>query len=541
MQKKIGPIFYRLGILFPWLTLVFFFYKYSLNLPVRDDHRVFIGFQKYYFKADTFLAKLQTILIPDNESHPIFMRTLSVLQTYIDGEINFQHILIFCWVFIVIVWWIYFRGLSKSKTFRLIFGLWILNLLLYELFFRTDVATYQMATFGLSVFVLYASTLYKNSSIYWKFLFFVVFFLAPTGSINGFIANGLVIIYLGIKKEKRALWISLILFSAQIIIFYFLSDEGKSISLFENIKRYNYELVIAFFMSLGGIFNLNHSFIFQIISAILGFGFFSFTAYYLFIKRPDFVNFKSLLFLFSALSLAAIVTLRYNYWLPGYSSIFESRYKIYGVSIILIAFSIFYEKFKSKFINGLIVVTSVLIFAAGVYKGIFLLEGQQLTQITDSYNIGEGSLKQDFAIRYLTTNQHALELKQNGIFDFYDSRNKIQKLLDDSQKLEYKDINLSEKLDDPLNRGDWAKMEIPLQRITVNGSFPRYNYYIIKFTLKNGKHGIYFLMPPIKSLRQKISGNPKKYNYLSHTYYFDFFEGFDPQSAEVYGLDSIDL
>ncbi|MBK9510535.1 MAG: hypothetical protein IPO04_14260 [Cytophagaceae bacterium] len=42
-------------------------------------------------------------------------------------------------------------------------------------------------------------------------------------------------------------------------------------------------------------------------------------------------------------------------------------------------------------------------------------------------------------------------------FDFYDSRNKIQKLLDDSQKLEFKDINLSEKLDDPLNRGDWAK------------------------------------------------------------------------------------
>ena len=89
--------------------------------------------------------------------------------------------------------------------------------------------------------------------------------------------------------------------------------------------------------------------------------------------------------------------------------------------------------------------------------------------------------------------------------------------------------------------GDWAKTETPLSRIEAFGNFPKYNYYLIRFNLKNGKKALHFLLPPIQSFRQNLTGSVNQYSKLSHEYYFEIFEGLNPEDAEIYGVNEIKL
>ncbi|MFN8430425.1 MAG: hypothetical protein U0V04_10640 [Spirosomataceae bacterium] len=540
-QIKPSRLLLIFGLITPWLVLFYLFFKFTLNLPLRDDYRIFITFQKIYLNATSIPEKIRAVFLPENESYPIFMRLIMIGQYHLDGIMNFRHILLFCWLFILAIWLVYWKKLSSSKDFATVFGLWLLNPLNYDFFYRPDVATYQLVAFGFSVFAMYAATEYKRSTVLFKIFFIISYAFIITGSINGIFSSVIIILYFFLKKEKKILIIVSTIVTIQLILLYLGRGNGKSIGITENLLRYNYELVFAYFMSLGGVFFLNQSSFFQILSGILGLSFFSIAFYHLFIKTKDFVNFKSMVFLFSALSLAAIVGLRYNYWLPGYLSIFESRYKLYGITIILIVLSIYYDKFSSKSGNFFILFVSILLLFAGIYKAIFMLKDQQLTQITDAYNVGNGCVNQTYANKFLTTDTHAKFLKEKGAFDFYEKEEQIESLLKPENLLPFSKIDYTKNVADPMAMGDWAKTETPLSRIEAFGNFPKYNYYLIRFNLKNGKKALHFLLPPIQSFRQNLTGSVNQYSKLSHEYYFEIFEGLNPEDAEIYGVNEIKL
>lgn len=390
---------------------------------MKDDYRVFVSYLYHYLQSPD---KWAALALPENESRPIVMRLSVLAQFFIDGALNFKHLLIFCNVSLVVFLGCISLHFYKKKEFLAIsFAcLLFLNPLLYEMYFRNDVGTYQLASFSLAIFLFYGATNYQSAPKWLRCLFLLGFMLTPLGSINGFIASSLIILYFFLEKKRMAFVLLVILIFQLYLV---LGGDSKSAGILENIMKYNYQLLYAYFLSLGGILVfIQHSFIWPIvaISMIFVIGYVIWKMFYPWKWRLDF---EKMVFLFSIASLGLIVILRYNYWITGYPSVLESRYKIYGAFPLLMFFVIVGRRWGKKAYLST-AVCLVLLYAAGFYKGKQQLELLHQEKITEAYNVYHDSYELEFARAFFVNEEKRRYLEEHGFYSFKEADKILKKL-----------------------------------------------------------------------------------------------------------------
>ena len=508
--------------------------KFAVNFPFKDDYRVFVNYLYYFFNYQA------TIFLPDNESYPVLMRLITLAQYAIDGHLDFRHILWFCNLFpLVILITLSAHFYRRKEYWNIAFVyLLVLNGMHHELYFRTDVGTYQTLSFALSLFLFYGAAYYREIGWPLQVLFYIAFLLTPLGSVNGMLANGLVVLYFLVNRENRTRTVVTALLLVTQVLGISMSGDGKSLSVWENISKYNFELLYAYFLSFGGII--------QVISNPAGWNLlvgisaivFVYTFYHLFFPFRFRLNFEQLLFIFCAGSLALIVILRYNYWMEGYVSVLESRYKIYGALIFLLFFSLLIRRFPRA--TPLVAIFLLGLFAAGLYKGLSKLKIQQLEQLTKAYNVDQDVYEQTYARSFYINRKGKEDLENRGVYSFVPIREVAAKILVEENRLtEIAGITIHDAANDPLAGGDWNAHVFAMQRLEVNGVFPDKKYYFIRFLGENGKSSLHFLDPPPFSLLQGT--RPSTVPLLSRDFYPQALEGIDFKRYEVYGVDALGL
>lgn len=513
--------------------------KYAVNLPFKDDYRVFVNYLYYFFNYDDTYA---AIFLPDNESHPVLMRLITLAQYSLDGYLDFRHILWFCNLFLLLILATLSAHFYRRKEYwniAFVFLL-VLNVMHHELYFRTDVGTYQTLSFALSLFLFYGAAYYNSISRLTRVLFYVAFILTPFGSVNGMLANVLVVTYFLVNREnKKGLVVTSVLLIIELLFtVVFLSGDGKSFNIWENISKYNFQLIYAYFLSLGGTLNVISNPASWIVLALGSAAIFGYTFYRLFFPFQFRLNFEKLLFIFCAGSLALIVILRYNYWMEGYVSVLESRYKIYGALILLLFFSVLIRQFS--FIRPLTVLFLVGLFAAGLYKGLAMLKIQQLEQLTKAYNVDQDIYEESYARTFYLSKKRKEKLEELGVYSFLPVREVADRILVEENRLnEIFRVKIGNAENDPLSKGDWNSEVFPMRRLEVDGVFPDRKYYFIRFRGKDGKSSLHFLDPPPLSLLK----GPRRsaIQVLSRDFYPQAVAGVDFNEYEIYGTDDLGL
>lgn len=535
------------GILLPGLIPIvihlILLAKYARNFPLKDDYRVFVSYLYYYLNSPD---KLAAITLPENESRPVLLRLITLFQYGIDGEQNFSHMLLLCNLFVVVFLTCLLVHFYKKKEYwgMALTTLLVFNLVHYEMYFRNDVGAYQLLSFASSVFLFYSAAYYHRLGKFLRVMFFVVFIITPLGSINGLLANVLVVTsFLLDKRNRKTGVITALLLVSQLILMVSASGESKDFNVFENIAKYNLQLVYAYFLSLGGIFNLISNPATWGAIALVSAGMFFYTFYSLFFPLEFKLDFEKLLFIFCSVSLALIVVLRYNYWMEGYVSVLESRYKIYGGLVILLFFVILGRKFGSvRWVKPAITVFLGLLYLGGLYKGRLGLKSQQLEQVTEAYNVYEGGYEENYARIFYVNSEKKEYLEENGIYSFKAARTFFDGILREENRLSGVTSVHLEKLDfDPMSEGDWPGMPVSMSNFRAEGEFPRKKYYFVKF---NGETAscVQFLNPPLTTIFEKIATpEAETIQALSKDFYAEAYQGIDFNNYEIYGVDDLGL
>lgn len=522
------------------LVHLFLLGKYAVNLPFKDDYRVFLNYLYYFFNYGNTLS---TIFLPDNESHPVLMRLITLVQYAIDGHLDFRHILWFCNLFLLLILATLSAHFYRRKEYwniAFVFLL-VLNVMHHELYFRTDVGTYQTLSFSFSLFLFYGAVYYNSVSRLIRVLFYVAFILTPFGSVNGMLASGLVVLYFLVNREnKKALIITSVLLVIQVLftMIFLGSDDGKPLNVWENISRYNFQLVYAYFLSLGGILNVISGPTLWIVYALVSAVVFGYTFYRLFFPFRWKLDFEKLLFIFCGGSLALIVILRYNYWLEGYISVLESRYKIYGALIFLLFFSILIRDLPR--IRPLVGLFLAGLFAAGLYKGLAMLKIQQREQFIKAYNVDKDIYEQSYARDFYVSKKRKEKLEEEGIYSFRPVREVAGHILTGENRLrEISGIKMGDPDKDPLSNGDWSSKVFPMRRLEIEGVFPYRKYYLIRFMAEDGRSSLHSIGPPPLS---PLEGSPPStVHKLSMDFYPQVLSGVDFNEYELYGTDDLGL
>lgn len=540
MREKKGNLIIALFIILPIATHLFLLNKYAIDLPFKDDYRVFVSYIHLFFTSP---EKLNLIFLPDNESYPVLMRLITLFQYSLDGRLDFRHILLLCNLFLAL----FATSLSlhffkKKEYWNIVFMcLLVFNTFHHEMYFRTDVGTYQLLSFSFSIFLFYGVSYYNNLTVFTRALFYIALVITPFGSINGMLAIAMVVTYLLINQEnKKALIVTSLIFLLQILVIMNISGNGKSLSVFDNISKYNFELIYAYFLALGGIFTFRLDAYVWMITATLSAGIFFYTFYKLFFPFKFKLDFEKLIFLFSSASLALIVILRYNYWIEGYVSVLESRYKIYGALIVLLFCAQVGRQYKK--IRPLLLLLLIGVFLVGFYKGTFMLKLQQKEQIAEAYNIYEDAYKEEYARPNYINKQKKEYLNAHSMYSFRKSKDALGKVFTEGNRLKnISDYNIKERRENPMANVDWGGINYIMHVFTINGSFPKHTYYFLKFNHKDKSSSVLFLQPPPNSVLNQLLGKQQEITELSSNFYPDALKESDFSDFEIYGVDNLGL
>lgn len=542
MKKIKFPGILLLGLI-PVFTHLVLLGKFVRNFPLKDDYRVFVSYLYYFLNSPD---KIDAITLPENESRPVLLRLITLFQYGLDGRQDFSHMLLLCNLFLVLFSTCLALHFYKKKEYwnMMLTSLLIFNVMHYEMYFRNDVGAYQLLSFSFSVFLFYAAAYYHQLGKFLKVLFFLVFIITPLGSINGFLANVLVVAsFLIDKRNRKAAVATALLLAVQLILMISARGDSKGFNVFENIEKYNLQLVYAYFLSLGGIFNLISNSLTWGIIAVVSAGIFIYTFYHLFFPFRLKLDFEKLLFIFCSVSLALIVVLRYNYWMQGYVSVLESRYKIYGALVILLFFVILGRKFHSvRWVKAAITVFLTLLFFGGLYKGSQGLKFQQLEQITEAYNVYEGGYRENYARAFYINSEKKKYLEERGIYSFKKARILFDGILQEKNRLTGITSVELKRLDfDPMSEGDWLGMPVSMSNFRAKGEFPLKKYYFVKFK-GEATSCVQFLTPPPASVFGRIGHQQDStVHALSKDFYADAYEGIDFNDFEIYGVDDLGL
>ncbi len=491
--------------------------------------RVITSYLYLYLNApDKFLA----LGIAENESRPVLMRIITLSQYYLDGGQNLKHLLFFCNIFPLFFFGCIAHHFYKRKEyiFLICSALLVFNPIHYEMYFRNDVGTYQTFSFALAICLFYVAAYYNEVSKLLRVLFFIGFLVTPLGSINGLLAS-MLILYVFFYEKRKLAWVLLCIFMVQVLLV--MSGDGKSISLMDNLLKYNVELIYAYFLALGGTFAVVQQEILWPVYAALGAGVFGYAAAKLFFPWTWRLTFEKMLFLFCTASLALIVVLRYNYWIVGYVSVLESRYKLYGAIVILLAVVLAGRQFGAK-VQCLGLAGVSALYLAGLVRGVKMLDMLVQEKLTEAYNVYQDVYVEDFARRGFVDSKKRVFLEEGGHYSFEAAEDLFDRVLTEENRLSPIALQWTKLSEDPGSDGDWYGVHTPLSNFEVRGQFPKRKYYFVKF--EGDKSCIQFLLPGAKPFWERDGEYIEK---LSRDFYADAYEGVDFTRYTVYGVDDL--
>jgi len=511
-SKKIALFLFFIPIIIHLIVLK----NFSLNFPFEDQHRVFMDFTYNFLTADSLSDKFHLILTPDNESRPFLIRLSLLTQLGIFGELNFNTMLWSANLYAVLLVFIFYKKYKSSSLFLSIISLLILNLCNWEIYFRNDVVTYQLASIALATYLFYFITTDSTQhTLLSKVAFYLFLFLCPFGSAIGFIAIFFILIYSFLRKTKPHWLILLLIFGVQLFIYQsHASSDNPSRSLFENIFKYKFGLVWAYFVSLGGVFQFFSNALGYTLAGISGLLIFLTTSFYILKNwQSKTYDFEKLLFFFSAASLAVIVLSRYNYWFVGIESVLVSRYKIYGIFILIAGLSFLIKHKFSELFQYTLVSFFVAVYTIWLFKSIFHLNQKKETEMMDAYNLEQKMINSDNANNSFEAGFKYEYLKEKKIFNPRDTYNLVDKMLKNGRVVIPDSSQLKTVHFDPSFGSDWGKKKTKLSRIELKGKFPASSKYFIKIIDKNN-HSII-----LNALCRPVSVAKRIFQTKNHLYF----------------------
>jgi hypothetical protein len=538
MTKKITNYIVFLLIIVPVVVHLFLLKNFSLNFPFEDDHRVFMDFSYNYLNSKSLQEKISYLLTPDNESRPFLIRFSLLVPLSIFKNIDFKIILFFNNIYMVILLGVLLKKYKKYILFLPLISLTVLSLCVWELYFRNDVASYQLASISLSVLLFYWITKpHSLSKPLIRLLFFVIIFLVPFGSVVGFISVFMIIIYSFLRKTNPNWKILSLIFLFQLILYfsYASSFSGTNNSIFENLSKYNIELLLAYFISTGGQFQLFYNQLGFIISGTLGLMVLAFGAFYFFKNLlSDDYDFEKLVILFSAGSLGIIVLSRYNYWFVGYESVLGARYKIYGILIFLMAMFFVFIQLKNPSIKWLIIVFFSGLYVGWLAKTVPLLQAKNSVQLSDAFNLEQNTINNQKAnVTYEARHKYDF-LKTEGYFNPNDALEIINKKLNKAlvvipsgNELKYVDF-------DPAFESDWGGKVSKLSKLTLTGKFPQRNDYFVKVKDNNDKIVLLNIHKKPMPIYDRLFDQREYVSELSREFELEYYNLEAPFEFEVY-------
>jgi hypothetical protein len=538
MNKKL-----KIHCLIPWLLAIIpillhivVLKSQAMNFPFEDDHRVFMDFFYNYLNASGFREKTLVLLTPDNESRPFLIRLSLLIPLQIFRSIDFKIILYFVNLYTVLLVWVFYKRYKHFPVFLVLLSFLLLSHCNWELFFRNDVASYQLATVSFSVLLFYLISK-KNSLVDMtsRLVFYVGLFIVPFGSALGFITVFFVLLYVFLRKKQSHSYIILSVFVLQMII-YLSSGVGgsSSINIINNLLKYNFELVGAFFIAIGGQFRFVYTNLGFLISGFFGLITFVFSSYLLLKNwRSEIYDFEKLIYLFGVASLGIIVVSRYNYWIVGYESVLGPRYKIYGILIFLSGISFVYNAKMYKKTQWMVSAIFIVFYIGWFFKSSDYLILKNETLMMDAYNLENDMIKNERQNVAFEAKYKYDYLKRNGFFDANELYGTVLGKIKNSVIALPTTAVLTQVSFDPAFESDWGGKEGKLNKISLIGDFPVSCSYFIRLTdAKNKSIILNGLRKPL-SIIKRIFLKEKPIDFLSKEFEMSHLKLQKPLRCEV--------
>lgn len=542
-MKKKKPLKILLIWFFVFIPIVLHFVflsKFSLNFPFEDDHRVFMDFFYNYLNAEDFKHRILILLTPDNESRPFLIRLSLLVPLSVFKTIDFKSILYFVNIYTFVIVLVFIRKYRDIPIFLVLISFLLLSHCSWEMFFRNDVASYQLATVSLSILLFYLISITNClGNILIRILFYFCLLVVPFGSALGFVTVFLIMLYAFFRKIHPHRFIILCLFAFQIVV-YFISEtgDGNNISPFENLFKYNYQLIWAYFIALGGQFRFIYNDLGYTISGCFGVFTLIFSTYFL-LKNwsSKAYDFEKLIFIFGVGSLALIVISRFNYWIIGYDSVLGARYKIYGILVFLAGLSfVFRMKIESK-IKWSIVGIFIVFYVGWFLKSSDYLNLKNETQMMDAYNLEKGIVRNEKQNTTFEADYKYKYLKQNGYFNANDLYFHVLSKIKNGIIVSPEKAVLSQVDFDPAFESDWGGKEEKLYKIIVTGHFPMSANYFIRIIDKNNKTMLLNGLRKPLSIIKKVVETDKEIDYLSKEFELSHYKLEKPLKCDVICLN----
>ncbi len=517
-----------------------FLSKFSLNFPFEDDHRVFMDFFYNYLNADDFKQRILILLTPDNESRPFLIRLSLLIPLSIFKAIDFKSILYFVNIYTFVIVLVFIRKYRDIPIFLVLISFLLLSHCSWEMFFRNDVASYQLASVSLSILLFYLISISNSlENIPIRILFYFCLLVVPFGSALGFVTVFLIMLYAFFRKIHPHRFIILSFLVFQIVI-YFISEtgDGNNISPFENLFKYNYELIWAYFIALGGQFRFIYNDLGYTISGCFGVFTLIFSTYFL-LKNwsSKAYDFEKLIFIFGAGSLALIVISRFNYWIIGYDSVLGARYKIYGILVFLAGMSfVFRMKIKPR-VKWAIVGVFIVFYIGWYLKSSDYLNLKNETQMMDAYNLEKGIVRNEKQNTTFEADFKYQYLKQNGYFNANDLYLQVLSKIRNGIVVLPEKAVLSQVDFDPAFESDWGGKEEKLYKIIVTGHFPMSANYFIRIIDKNNKTMLLNGLRKPLSIIKKVVETDKEIDFLSKEFELSHYKLEKPLKCNVICLN----
>ena len=523
-------------IFIPVIIHLFILDKFSLNFPFEDGHRVFLDFSYNYLNAQNIKEKITLFLTPDNESRPFLIRISLLIQLALFDKINFRYLLFAFNIYTFILAGVFIKKYWKNPYLVIISCFSLLSMCNWELFFRSDVASYQLATISLSILAFFLiSENTPQSSIFKKITIVACLFLIPFGSAIGFITVFLAIIYTFIRKTEPRWYYILTLFIFQLYLYFsFGTGYESSSSFLQNIVKYKFELIWAYFISLGGMFQFISNFQGYAVSGAFGILIFTTCSWFLLKHwREKDLDFEKLVFLFMVSSLAIIVLNRYNYWVVGYESVLVPRYKIYGVIILILTISFVFKRINNFVIKVSMTIIIILMFVFWLLKSWYLITLKIETQMIDAYNLEKGMVRNDIANNTFEPGYKYEYLKKNGYFNANELYHEVLLKIKNGT-IVYPNKAILKYVDfDPTFESDWGGKNTVLNKIFIYGKFPSSETYFIQLIDKNNKAIILNGFRKPVSVLKRVVTKVTQIDFLSKEFEMEYFKLEKPLKCRV--------
>lgn len=187
--------------------------KYAINIPYHDDYLAILDFLTNY-KVATGLEKLGLLFQQHNEHRIFSSRVIYVIYLELFKTINFRDIILIGNIQLVISYLILFHFTKKAMPIGWGLPVIIFSLCVFDLTSCNNTVWAMAAVQNFGIVMLFLLSLFFYDSEKKYAIFFAILFqiIAIYSSGNGFVAGACLVLYTILKREKRQIIISSLVF-----------------------------------------------------------------------------------------------------------------------------------------------------------------------------------------------------------------------------------------------------------------------------------------------------------------------------------------